>query len=515
MNKCAALVLFALAASCATPSAFERYLDAEQVDATDDEALAAALGKWARERLATERVETLTKLIAHKTFHEANNDPPGSSPAFAALEADLVAFSRAHGLDFSTVDHLAHALTTKSGAQKGNENLIGVLVHADVVPAAEPGWTSDPFAATLRDGKLYGRGALDDKGAMVAVMYALSAIEAAGLKSDRAPILVVGTSEETHWTGIEAFVKTRGAPRDVFVADGSFPLSVGEKGVVTARVGVEDATTPPAAGALILDVLEGGQVANQVPATARAVLSGSAPALKALAASDHASITTRFVDDGHLEVVASGKAAHGAVPAEGDNAIQRLLRFILAHAELRQTDCVELMKLLDETLDGTHDAAHLGLTSSHPRFSPATVNLGTFNKIDGRCEAALNIRWPPPSSSKAVLATVEATLKRRAPDLKLTVKGGGLDPFIKGGEEAITRALKSAYTGVFGEAADEVTLSGTTYAKTIPGGALTFGPSKPGAHDARIHGPNEFISVTELGELVEVYTRALVLLMRR
>lgn len=43
------------------------------------------------------------------------------------------------------------------------EEIIGVLCHIDVVPPGD-GWTSDPFAAEIRDGRIYARGALDDKG---------------------------------------------------------------------------------------------------------------------------------------------------------------------------------------------------------------------------------------------------------------------------------------------------------------------------------------------------------------
>ena len=52
------------------------------------------------------------------------------------------------------------------------EEMIAVLVHLDVVPAGE-GWDVPPFACTLRDGRLYGRGVTDDKGPAVASIYAM------------------------------------------------------------------------------------------------------------------------------------------------------------------------------------------------------------------------------------------------------------------------------------------------------------------------------------------------------
>jgi succinyl-diaminopimelate desuccinylase len=53
--------------------------------------------------------------------------------------------------------------------------------HFDVVPPGE-GWTVDPFAGTVHDGKLYGRGSTDQKAGIAASIYAVEAIRRAGVK---------------------------------------------------------------------------------------------------------------------------------------------------------------------------------------------------------------------------------------------------------------------------------------------------------------------------------------------
>ena len=55
--------------------------------------------------------------------------------------------------------------------------------HVDVVPPGDDAlWTDPPFSGTVREGRLYGRGALDMKGALVAALYALRAVRSTGLR---------------------------------------------------------------------------------------------------------------------------------------------------------------------------------------------------------------------------------------------------------------------------------------------------------------------------------------------
>ena len=81
------------------------------------------------------------------------------------------------------------------------EEILGVLAHVDVVdPGDESKWISPPFNPEIRDGKLYGRGTLDDKGAVIAVMTAMEALTKLGIPPKKQIQLILGTREETHWT---------------------------------------------------------------------------------------------------------------------------------------------------------------------------------------------------------------------------------------------------------------------------------------------------------------------------
>ncbi|HRP63086.1 MAG TPA: acetylornithine deacetylase [Phycisphaerales bacterium] len=65
--------------------------------------------------------------------------------------------------------------------------------HMDVVPATEPGWTSDPFKLARHDGAYYGRGTCDMKGFVALAMNVFAHVDPASLKK---PLVLVLTDDE-------------------------------------------------------------------------------------------------------------------------------------------------------------------------------------------------------------------------------------------------------------------------------------------------------------------------------
>ncbi len=82
------------------------------------------------------------------------------------------------------------------GIRRGRQlrPLVHLNGHFDVVPTGE-GWTVDPFAGEVRDGKLYGRGAADMKAGLAAAIYAAEAIRRAGVEL-AGSVEVSGTVDE-------------------------------------------------------------------------------------------------------------------------------------------------------------------------------------------------------------------------------------------------------------------------------------------------------------------------------
>jgi succinyl-diaminopimelate desuccinylase len=80
--------------------------------------------------------------------------------------------------------------------------------HTDVVTAGDPAaWTDPPFSATIRDGKIFGRGANDMKAGLVCALIALKALKQSGATLNGDIVLGAVCDEEGHMLGIKHFVE--------------------------------------------------------------------------------------------------------------------------------------------------------------------------------------------------------------------------------------------------------------------------------------------------------------------
>ena len=83
-----------------------------------------------------------------------------------------------------------------------------LMAHYDVVPVAGQEWSRDPFSGLIEDGVVHGRGAIDDKGALVAILEAVESLVAAGFTPARDVYLSFGDDEEVAGVGAQLAVET-------------------------------------------------------------------------------------------------------------------------------------------------------------------------------------------------------------------------------------------------------------------------------------------------------------------
>ena len=166
-------------------------------------------------------VELAGTLIGFATSARSPGDPPrqeedlqkylASRLAAAGAEIDLFEPDAAAlrskplvppGLDFAGRPQL---IATRRGTGRGRSLVLNG--HIDAV-SVEPrdAWTSDPFAAEVRDGRLYGRGACDMKGGIAAMAFAVETLASLRVRLAGDAIVATNTDEESSGAGGTALV---------------------------------------------------------------------------------------------------------------------------------------------------------------------------------------------------------------------------------------------------------------------------------------------------------------------
>ncbi|MEO0817504.1 MAG: M20 family peptidase [Pseudomonadota bacterium] len=200
--------------------------------------------------------DNLSEALQFKTITVAPGDPrPGSEGPWLDLHAWLEGtYPAAHTAMTRELVADYTLLYTWAGSDASLEPLL-LMAHQDVVPVnigTETDWTAPPFAGDIVDGYLYGRGTIDDKGSMVALMEAAEALALSGFSPRRTVYFLFGHDEEVSGSGAAAGVellKTRNVSPIMALDEGFMivdpsPLTgapmgfigVAEKGYVTLSI---------------------------------------------------------------------------------------------------------------------------------------------------------------------------------------------------------------------------------------------------------------------------------------
>jgi acetylornithine deacetylase/succinyl-diaminopimelate desuccinylase-like protein len=100
-------------------------------------------------------------------------------------------------------DHTAALIVRWPAAHPSNRKAMLLMAHMDVVEARRSDWSRDPFQLGEQDGYFYGRGSLDDKMGVTAIMTTLLRLKAEGFQPNRDIIVLFTGDEETGGRGAE------------------------------------------------------------------------------------------------------------------------------------------------------------------------------------------------------------------------------------------------------------------------------------------------------------------------
>lgn len=152
--------------------------------------------------LRDEAVQILSEYIRINTTNAPGNEKAGAEYLARILEREGI---EAQILDEEVLGAGRANLYARLRGD-GSKRAIALVHHIDVVPASPQHWTVDPFAGLVRDGYVWGRGAIDMKGDGVAHLMAMLALKRSGVPLTRDIVYIANADEELGSTGAVAFV---------------------------------------------------------------------------------------------------------------------------------------------------------------------------------------------------------------------------------------------------------------------------------------------------------------------
>lgn len=413
------------------------------------------------EKYLNDTVKTIQELIRiDSTNQPAKEGMPFGKGAARALHAFL-SCAAAMGFETRNYDNYVGEVLFGEGEP------FAILAHLDVVPAGS-GWTHAPFGGEIENGKLYGRGAMDDKGPAVVCLYALKALKDEGFQPRKTIKLIVGCNEECGWGCIDHYKQCAEMPKVGFTPDADFPVIYAEKGILHVKFYFPVENAP-------FTALYGGKGVNMV----------CDEAFAQCVETEGAERYSLRVEDGLL--VSRGVSAHGSTPEKGKNALEPLFAYFARTNE----DMRRAHEILFEDIFGLKNFAD---ETGRLTMSPDIANYG-----DGILSVCVDIRYPATLPLQAVLDVLNKTGVRYEEIHHQSALFNPKDSFL-------IQTLQRVYNEATGERAEPIAIGGGTYARALECGA-GFGPQLCG-EPVTIHQKDEYISIPHVKFLLNLYRRA-------
>lgn len=353
------------------------------------------------------------------------------------------------------------------------DEMMGILCHLDVVPVGND-WDYPPFGGEIHQGKIYGRGVMDDKGPAMAVIYAMKDILDSGVQLGKRVRIIFGCQEEDgDWADMEYYKAHEEIPQYGFTPDADFPAIHGEKGIAMVNISM----SAQHAG---FEEITGGMAANMVPDNAKAVI----------------------IDQkgNRVQLEKKGKSAHGSMPEDGENAISKLMEEIHALNPNSSKFAAFYMDKIGFDLHGQH----INLGISDEASGQLTLNAGTIKKENGTVILSLDIRYPVTFTLDEIVTRIKTSVESYDVDVSVDYS---MKPVYMDKNGPVIKKLMEAYREVTGDETEALVIGGGTYARAMDH-IVAFGPVFPG-RELTEHQKNENIYVDDLEKARKIYKIAI------
>lgn len=435
-------------------------------------------------------VSDLQKTLSYRT-EASGYDPDAEHPFGEHMTEALDAFldmAKSHGFITRNIDNMAGYIDTSDDASLP---LYGLMCHLDVVPAGDRAkWIHPHYGGVQENGRIYGRGSLDDKGPAVVALHAMKAVrDSRNLKSRFR--LIVGLDEETGaFRCMKRYLKTEEIPLYSFSPDGAFPLINAEKGILrlTVEKHFDEKRTN---GGKAIERISGGVRTNIIPDAAFAVLKGDFP--------HHA--TEGIGIDGE-KIVSRGKAAHVKYPDKGDNAILKLLSYLASLGI--DTPLGRYVRDLHTLFPGEYNGKSLQIASEDSISGSLFCSLSIIEADESQCVLKIDIRHPVTVKGDDIVAKLKNVFGVFGATVSVDSRN---EPLYMPESDPFVRLLLDSYASVTGDEAKPLYTAGGTYCRDMPN-SVSFGIVFPGEEPVA-HMANEYVNVDSLKKAAHIYAEAL------
>lgn len=375
------------------------------------------------------------------------------------------------------------------------EEMVGIIGHLDVVPAdIQDGWTTPPFSPTIRDGKLFGRGSIDDKGPVIASLYAMKAIKDSSNISKRVR-LILGLNEEKSWKCINYYKAREEHPSIGFSPDANFPAIYAEKGIMS----VELKNNFKIKNYDILEIDCKNNAINVVPKYCSIKLKKNYNSCSNLKEIENIKITEK---NELLLIESFGIAAHAAHPELGNNAVKNLVNYLINNFEF---DTPYLKTLYEIGLFDIESPKFINNEKIEDESGVLTSNTAILNYTDNKLCISINLRIPVTVSLDDIFSKYE-NLKSSFKDLEI-YKLGSQAPLYVEKDNYLVKTLVDIFNKKANLNESPIAIGGGTYARAFPN-FISYGATMPGDKDM-CHQVDEFIEINKLILASKIYAEAI------
>lgn len=451
----------------------------------------------ARQQELIEELQQLIQINSVLDEEQTTEEMPFGAGPKAALNFMLTK-GEAQGMTTKNVDHMAGHIEMGQG-----EELIGVLCHVDVVPAGNPAtWTYPPFEGRIVDGKLFGRGAIDDKGPTMAAWLAMKMIQDEGIELNKRVRMIIGSDEESGFRCVDRYFEKEEMPTIGFAPDADFPLINAEKGIAHLVFSSSIKQT----GDEKLRTFKAGKRTNMVPEEAIATLTNIDLNVKG-----H---FEQFIVENNVEgsfiqsvegiiITVKGKSAHAMEPEKGRNAAVYLAKFL--QDVLTDGADAAFVRFIVQLFDGDHYGSALQLNFNDEMSGQTTLNPGivSFDEFGASIEVSMRYSVTYPFEEK--MTTAQQLLRDQMFTLDVA---GNSKPHYVSEEDELVQTLLNVYLKYTGDQSKPLSTGGGTYARVMKKG-VAFGMLFPGEADVA-HQADEFVVVENLVKAAAIYAEAIV-----